>query len=328
MASVIFPGVAMIFDKAFTLFGTTLDRVASSDHYELTVAGLFFIAIVAATVVLGEKPPKQKLATGTNTGTPVKAQNTVVDPLAFDRLIGMEKPKQEVQDFFDVMKTYSTNPELAKHYELKPPKGLLLYGPPGNGKTSFARACAKYYGFAFLNIKGSELVAGDGAVGLPQQRIKKLFTAARQRTPCIVFFDEVDAIAQTRSGRSINSPSDILLDSLLNEIDGFNPLQGVFIMAATNRMDILDPALIRPGRLEKHIEIGNPTFQDRVDILVAHLGKKPVEEDIDLYVLGSMTEGKSGAYLEAIVNRANTAAFRERRWITQDDLETAAQELK
>ncbi len=171
------------------------------------------------------------------------------------------------------------------------------------------------------------MVAGDGAVGVPQQRIKELFAKARAQAPCIIFFDEIDAIAQTRTGRSINSPSDILLDSLLNEIDGFNPLMGVYVMAATNRMDILDPAIIRPGRLEKHIEIGNPAFQDRIDILIAHLGKKPIEGDIDFNTLAGMTEGFSGSHLEAVVNRANTAAFRERRAITHKDLEDAVMEL-
>ncbi|WP_054697992.1 ATP-binding protein [Syntrophomonas palmitatica] len=298
---------------------------------------LLFVIIVAGVLwyfMKASEPPKQNeqhLTMKQSVKEPsCDIGNQIVnnDPHAFDRLIGLEKAKREVQDFFDIMKTYATNPKLANKYELKPPKGLLLYGPPGNGKTSFARACAQFYGFSFIPVKGSALLAGDGAVGVPQQRIKTLFKEARLRQPCIVFFDEIDAIAQVRSGRSINSPSDIILDSLLNEIDGFNPLEGVFIMAATNRKDILDPAIIRPGRLEKHIEIGNPEFNDRVAILKAHIGKKPIENDIDFYKLASWTEGKSGAFLETVVNIANTNAFRERRSITQTDLENAVIELE
>jgi len=324
MANVLFPGVVTVFEFINSMF---YKAISAPEDPGLAVFVLACIVIVGFVILSSGKQEPLKYTTGTNTKTPIQYQLNIVDPTAFDRLIGLHKAKQEVQDFFDIMTTFAVDPELAKRYELRPPKGLLLYGPPGNGKTSFARACAKYYGFSFINIKGSELVAGDGAVGVPQQRIKELFARARNQSPCIIFFDEIDAIAQKRSGRSINSPSDILLDSLLNEIDGFDPLVGVYIMAATNRKDILDPALIRPGRLEKHIEIGNPSFQDRIDILVAHLGKKPVEKNIDLYLLASLTEGRSGAYLEAIVNRANTVAFRDRRTITHSDLETAIKEF-
>jgi ATP-dependent 26S proteasome regulatory subunit len=323
LVNILMPGLSIVFE----FINSMAYRILDIDNPGLIFFGLACSVIIGYVILASRQPTTLKYVTGSDTKTAIKPQLNIADPTAFDRLIGLHTAKQEVQDFFDIMNAFSTDPELAKRYELKPPKGLLLYGPPGNGKTSFARACAKYYGFAFINIKGSELVAGDGAVGIPQQKIKDLFNLARQQAPSIIFFDEIDAISQTRSGRSINSPSDILLDSLLNEIDGFNPLKGVYIMAATNRKDILDPALIRPGRLEKHIEIGNPSFQDRIDILVAHLGKKPVEKNIDLYLLASLTEGRSGAYLEAIVNRANTVAFRDRRTITHSDLETAIKEF-
>lgn len=323
LANILMPGLSMVFEFVNSHF----NRITDVENPGLAFFVLACLVIVGFVIFSSRQQQTMKYTTGTETKIPIKHQLSIADPTAFDRLIGLHKAKQEVQNFFDIMRTLTVDPELAKRYELRPPKGLLLYGPPGNGKTSFARACAKYYGFSFINIKGSELVAGDGAVGVPQQRIKELFTKARSQAPCIIFFDEIDAIAQRRTGRSINSPSDILLDSLLNEIDGFNPLVGVYIMAATNRMDILDPAIIRPGRLEKHIEIGNPSFQDRIYILIAHLGKKPIEGDINFHDLAHMTDGFSGSHLEAIVNRANTAAFRERRAITQQDLEAAAMEF-
>ncbi len=246
---------------------------------------------------------------------------------AFNRLIGLEDAKREVQDFFDIIMTWVNEPELAKKYEIKPPKGLLLYGPPGNGKTAFARACSQYYGFNFIHQKGSEIIAGCNLVGMAEDNIKNLFIKARESTPCILFFDEIDAIAQNRSGRSLNSASDLVLNTLLTELDGFDPLKEVFVIAATNRKDILDPALIRPGRLEKHIYIGNPDYNARIGILKAHLGKKPISTDIDFGSLATLTEGKSGAFLEAVVNRANTEAFRERRAITQHDLEMVAKNI-
>jgi SpoVK/Ycf46/Vps4 family AAA+-type ATPase/uncharacterized membrane protein YhdT len=242
---------------------------------------------------------------------------------AFDRLIGLEDAKKEVQDFFDIIMTCVNEPELAKRYEIKPPKGLLLYGPPGNGKTAFARACSQYYGFNFMHQKGSEIIAGCTLVGMAESNIKNLFVKARESTPCILFFDEIDAIAQKRSGRSLNSASDLVLNTLLTELDGFDPLNKVFVIAATNIKDILDPALIRPGRLEKHIYIGNPDYDARIGILKAHLGNKPISNDINFQRLATLTEGKSGAFLEAIVNRANTEAFRERREINHHDLEAA-----
>ncbi|NLN49601.1 MAG: 26S protease regulatory subunit [Clostridiales bacterium] len=295
-----------------------------SEH-PILVIGIIIIAASVYIAVFIESKAVMETSAGSVVSKTEPIQ--IKDQKAFERLIGLKKAKEEVRNFFEIINTYMAEPEVAKQYELKPPKGLLLYGPPGNGKTSFARACASYYGFAFISIKGSELIAGDGAVGIPQQRIKDLFAAARTRKPCIIFFDEIDSIAQVRSGRSINSPSDILLDALLNEIDGFDPLRGVFIIAATNRMDILDPALIRPGRLEKHIEIGNPNFGERIAIIKAHIGQKPVKDDIDYHLLSELTKGKSGAFLEACVNQANISAFKERRKINQADLSKSIEDF-
>jgi len=245
---------------------------------------------------------------------------------AFDTLVGFESAKQDVEDFFDISIAAYEDPESIKLYRLKPAKGILLYGPPGVGKTAFARACANYFELKFYETKGSEWIAGCSLVGEPQAKIKKTFSQARKLAPCILFFDEIDAIAQRRNGSSNNSPSDLILNNFLAEIDGYNPSSGIFIIAATNRKDILDPALLRPGRLEKHIEIGLPGFEARCKILKVHLRNRPVEK-IDLGILGEITEGQSGAFLEAVVNRAATAAWRDRRRISQKDLFNAIKQL-
>jgi ATP-dependent 26S proteasome regulatory subunit len=246
---------------------------------------------------------------------------------AFDRLVGVDDAKKEIQTFFDVMMAVYNDPESIKRYEIKPPRGVLLYGPPGTGKTAFARAAAKYYGLEFGNIKGSELVAGCSAVGQAEEKVKQIFEYARMHAPFVLFFDEIDAIAQTRRGQSINSPSDLILNNLLTELDGFNERDAVFIIAATNRRDILDPAILRPGRLDKHIEIPLPNQEARKRIFKAHLGEKPVAGSINLEFLSQQTEGKSGAFIETCINRASLMAWKRQDQITQADLESAIHEF-
>jgi len=249
------------------------------------------------------------------------------DLTAFDRLVGVDEAKKEIQTFFDVIMAAYKDPESIKQYEIKPPRGVLLYGPPGTGKTAFARAAAKYYGLEFINIKGSELVAGCSAVGQAEESLKSIFSQAREHAPCVLFFDEIDAIAQTRRGQPINSPSDLLINNLLTELDGFHDREGVFVIAATNRKDIIDPAVLRPGRLDKHIEIPLPNFEARKAIFKAHLGKKPTADNINIEALAYKTSGKSGAFIETTVNRAALMAWSRKDKIQQSDLETALKEL-
>lgn len=238
---------------------------------------------------------------------------------AFDSLIGLEEAKNEVQDFFDIAIAAIKDPKSIKRYRLKPAKGLLLYGPPGTGKTAFARACAGYYGLKFGSVKGSEFLAGCSFVGEIEAKLKSMFDKARQHAPCIIFFDEVDAIGQRRTGNNINTPSSLVINNLLAEIDGYKTTSGIFIIAATNRSEILDPALLRPGRLEKQIEIPLPSLKQRMQIFKVYLAGRPCET-IRLEVVGEMTEKCSGAFIESCVNRAAIIAWRQRRKIRQNDL--------
>jgi transitional endoplasmic reticulum ATPase len=245
---------------------------------------------------------------------------------AFDRLIGLEHAKQEVQDFFDIAIAGIEDPQSIRLYQIKPSKGMLLYGDPGTGKTAFARNCAEYYGLKFARFKGSELIAGCSNVGEPEAKMQRLFKKARNLAPCIVFFDEIDAIAQNRTGISANSPSDLILNNLLAEIDGFEPSAGIFIIGATNRKDILDPALLRPGRLEKLIKIPLPDLHNRIKIFQAYLSGRPIEE-LNFFELGHLTEGRSGAFIEASINRAAIVAWRKGQSISQAELHKAIEDL-
>jgi SpoVK/Ycf46/Vps4 family AAA+-type ATPase len=255
--------------------------------------------------------------------SPLKPRNLQ----AFDQLIGMEEAKQEVMDFFDISIAAIENPASVDLYRLKPAKGLLLYGPPGTGKTAFARACAQFYGLKIAIVKGSEILADCSLVGEPQQRIKNLFDQARLFAPCLIFMDEIDAICQRRTGGAVNTPSELILNNLLAHIDGYHQTTGIFIIGATNRPDIIDPALFRPGRLEKQIYIGLPDLETRQKIFHVYLQNRPVS-DINTNELARLTEKQSGAFIEAVVNRAATMAWRDQRPICQYDLRKAIAVLR
>lgn len=255
--------------------------------------------------------------------TPPKPRNLK----AFDQLIGMKEAEQEVMDFFDISIAAIENPVSVKRYRLSPAKGLLLYGPPGTGKTAFARACAQYYGLKIAVIKGSEILAGCSLVGEAQQKIKNLFDQAQRFAPCIIFFDEIDAIGQRRTGGAVNTPSELILNNFLAHIDGYHRTTGIFILGATNRPDIIDPALLRPGRLEKQIYIGLPDLESRLRIFQVYLQNRPVA-DINIAELVRLTENQSGAFIESVVNRAAIMAWREQRPICQYHLRRAIAELR
>ena len=267
---------------------------------------------------------KQKATqTASHRFTPPKPRNL----RAFDQLIGMKEARQEVMDFFDISIAAIENPASVNLYRLKPAKGLLLYGPPGTGKTAFARACAQFYGLKIAIVKGSEILADCSLVGEPQQKIKNLFDQAKQFAPCLIFLDEIDAICQRRTGGAVNTPSELILNNLLAHIDGYHQTTGIFIIGATNRPDIIDPALFRPGRLEKQIYIGLPDLETRQKIFHVYLQNRPVS-DINTNELARLTENQSGAFIEAVVNRAATMAWRDQRPICQYDLRKAIAVLR
>ncbi|MHB8757112.1 MAG: ATP-binding protein [Bacillota bacterium] len=183
-------------------------------------------------------------------------------------------------------------------------------GPPGTGKTSLARATARYFGCAFYPVNASEFM-GPFA-GFSEQALRNIFAQARFNKPSIIFFDEIDAIGRRRDGSHINRPSDIVLNMLLAEMDGFLPNEGVFVLAATNRPDVLDEALLRPGRFDRIVELPLPSFEARVRLFEHYLKGRPVDEDLDYKTAATSTEGKSPADIAAMCNAGATKALKRK----------------
>lgn len=223
---------------------------------------------------------------------------------------GLEKPVEKVKE---VLEMPLMQPEIFKEMGITPPKGVLLYGPPGTGKTMIAKALAKETNATFIELVGSELVQkfiGEGA-----KLVKDLFEFARKKAPTIIFIDELDAIAAKRieTGTSGEREVQRTFMQLLGEIDGFDPLSDVKIIAATNRVDILDEAIIRPGRLERHIEISLPNKKGRKEILKIHTKNMKFEKEINLNEIAEKTIGFSGAELKALTTEAGYFAIRNKK---------------
>lgn len=200
-------------------------------------------------------------------------------------------------------------PHLFERAGVKPPKGILLNGPPGCGKTLIAKAVANESKVNFISIKGPAVLSKY--VGESERAVREVFHKGRQAAPCIIFFDEIDALVPVRSGDSSDSHvSERVLSQFLAEFDGIDELKGVLVLGATNRMDMLDPAVIRPGRFDEIVEIGIPSQKDREEIFAIHLGNKPVDKDIDVSRLAVRTEGFSGAEIASICNNAALRAVR------------------
>ena len=250
---------------------------------------------------------------------------------AFDRLVGVDHAISAIKDALEIPLMY---PEKAREYGIKPSKGILFYGPPGTGKTSLARATAEYFGCYFVSVKASELVGPY--VGTSEAAVKQLFAQARANKPAIIFFDEIDAIGRRRDGSHLNRPSDIVLNILLAEMDGFEKDEGVFVIGATNRVDVLDEALLRPGRFDSVIEIPLPDFKARKKLFSLYLRGRPIsdEEFLNIYKLAELTEGMSPAQIEAICKKAALAALKreieggEGKGIRMSDLVAAIEEEK
>jgi cell division protease FtsH len=230
-------------------------------------------------------------------------------PVTFDDVAGADEAKQELIEVVEFLKY----PEKFAKLGAKIPKGVLLVGPPGTGKTLISRAVAGEAGVPFFSISGSEFV--EMFVGVGASRVRDLFTRARQNAPAIVFIDEVDAVGRHR-GTGIgggNDEREQTLNQILVEMDGFDAHTNVIIIAATNRPDVLDPALLRPGRFDRRVVVNLPDVKGREDILKVHLKGKPLLPDVDLTTLARQTHGFSGADLANLVNEAAILAAREGR---------------
>ncbi len=240
--------------------------------------------------------------------------------VTFKDVAGAEEVKEEVKEIIEFLK----NPNKFLKFGAKIPKGVLLVGPPGCGKTLVAKAIAGEAGVPFFSVSGSEFV--EMFVGVGASRVRDLFTQARSYAPCIVFVDEIDAVGRHR-GAGIgggNDEREQTLNQLLVEMDGFDPHTGIIIVAATNRPDILDPALLRPGRFDRRVIVGLPDTKEREEILKLHAKNKPMDDSINLGAIAQQTAGFTGADLENLLNEAALLTVRQSlEKITQNEIEEA-----
>lgn len=240
--------------------------------------------------------------------------------IGFANVAGLKEEKEELEEIVDFLR------EPGKYTKLgaRIPKGVLLVGPPGTGKTLLAKAVAGEAGVPFFSISGSDFV--EMFVGVGASRVRDLFEDAKRNAPCIVFIDEIDAVARRR-GTGMGGGHDEreqTLNQLLVEMDGFGVNEGIIVMAATNRVDILDPAIMRPGRFDRKVTVGRPDVEGRKEILKVHAKNKPLAEDVDLEQIARTTAGFTGADLENLLNEsAILAAKRNRAFLVQEDIRLA-----
>ena len=240
--------------------------------------------------------------------------------VTFQNVAGLQEEKEDLEEVVDFLKA----PQKYTKVGARIPKGVLLVGPPGTGKTLLAKAVAGEAGVPFFSISGSDFV--EMFVGVGASRVRDLFEKAKDHAPCIIFIDEIDAVARQR-GTGLGGGHDEreqTLNQLLVEMDGFGVNEGIIVMAATNRVDILDPAILRPGRFDRKVAVGRPDVKEREEILGVHAKDKPLGEDVDLRQVAQTTAGFTGADLENLLNEAAIVAAKENRgFITQQDIKNS-----
>jgi AFG3 family protein len=271
----------------------------------LVVIWQFFFRRMAA----GPAGGSSVFSFGKSTATLLEKQNK--STVTFDDVAGLDEAKMEVRETVDFLKT----PEAFTRLGAKIPKGVILIGPPGTGKTLLAKAVAGEAQVPFFSISGSEFV--EMFVGVGASRVRDLFRQAKEKAPCIIFIDEIDAIGRSRGKNAFytgaNDERESTLNQLLTEMDGFGTNSGVIILAATNRADMLDQALVRPGRFDRHIYLELPNLHERTEIFKVHLRPLVLDDTIDIHFLASQTPGFSGADIANICNEAALIAARNKK---------------
>src|SRR5271163_1300575 len=239
--------------------------------------------------------------------SPAKRHDKSKQRTTFDEVAGLENAKSELQEIVEFLKS----PEKFQRLGGRIPKGVLLNGPPGTGKTLLARAVAGEAGAPFFSISGSEFI--QMFVGVGASRVRDMFKNAKDAAPCILFIDEIDAVGRVR-GAGLGGGHDEreqTLNQILSEMDGFSPNESVIVLAATNRPDVLDPALLRPGRFDRHVTVDRPNLKAREAIYKVHSKNVPLADDVDLHRMASGTVGLTGADIQNLVNEATLFATRE-----------------
>lgn len=292
-----------------------------------------YVVDLGAGIDMAKCTPNTRVALRNDSYSLHKILPTKVDPLVslmkvekvpdstYDMVGGLDKQIREIKE---VIELPIKHPELFDSLGVAQPKGVLLYGPPGTGKTLLARAVAHHTDCTFIRVSGAELV--QKYIGEGSRMVRELFIMAREAAPTIIFMDEIDSIGSSRVEGSEGGDSEVqrTMLELLNQLDGFEPTQNIKVIMATNRIDILDAALLRPGRIDRKIEFPNPTLKSRVDIMSIHSRKMNLMRGIDLKVIGEKMSSSSGAECKAVCTEAGMFALRERRiHVTQEDFEMA-----